>query len=154
MSNTIIVASSTGRAKRVNNFTGSTWGELRQHPDVSPLLTSGQEVIINPGNLTVRGDDSLLPEGSFNVYLVPTKNKAGYSDAALNNLAKVIGDAIVQAGRKSHEDDLFDLQNEIVDVIENFFNVEVNLESGAGSSVSAEDVELQRAVAQAQSLAR
>lgn len=124
----VIVASSLGKAKKINNFTGTTWGELKSHPDVKGLITDNLEAVVNPGKTTLRGDDSELPEVDFRVYLLPTKNKAGYTPDGVRRLAEEISDAIIAAADKATDNDLEDLKDNLISEIEDFFDVSLDEE--------------------------
>lgn len=77
---TVIVASSKANAAKRIQFEGSTFGELKANQEFASLYESGLDAVVNPGNVTLRGDDSVLPQGDFKVFLIPSKNKAGYFD--------------------------------------------------------------------------
>jgi hypothetical protein len=96
---TIIVASpAANKAKKIENFAGRTWGELKDHATVRELMVGSVEAIVNPGNLTLSRVDAVLPEGDFKLYLVPTKNKAGaISEADARSMSEEIAGAIVEA---------------------------------------------------------
>lgn len=119
---TVIVASSAGRAQKVENFYGRTLGDLKANQLVSRLFEGNLEVIVRPGNHSLRGDDSLLPEGNFNVYLVPTKNKAGQT-ARYSELGSEIAAAIEKAARIASDDRLEELKDILIGEIEEHFGV-------------------------------
>jgi len=121
----IIVASAAGRARTITNFSGSTWGELRQHPEVAPLVTGSLDVIVNPGDLTLNSDSSALPEGDFNVYLIPTKNKAGLTPYEAAQLGAEIGKAIADASKKAGSDEISELKGALLETIQDFYDVDL-----------------------------
>lgn len=124
MSRKIIVAApATNKAKAVNDFTGSTWGELKQHSVLRELLVGNVEAILNPGNVTLTRDDAALPEGDFRIFLVPTQNKAGMTDAEARKLGQEISEAIVAAAKLASSDQVSELKNALKEEIENFFGV-------------------------------
>lgn len=124
MSRKIIVASpATNKAKKIEDFTGTTWSQLKQHPVVRDLIVGDVEAILNPGNVTLGRDDSALPEGDFKVFLVPTKNKAGITETEARKLGQEITDAIVTASRIASADDVRELAASLKSEIEDFFNV-------------------------------
>ena len=126
MSRKIIVASpAANKAKPVNGFTGSTWGELKQHPVLRELLQGNVEAVLNPGNVTLTRDDAELPEGDFKIFLIPTKNKAGMTDAEARKLGQEISEAIVKAASLASSDDVTELGNLLKNEIEEFFGVEL-----------------------------
>jgi hypothetical protein len=77
---TVVIASAkTNRAAKVEDFSGRTFGDLKSNSIFSSIYGdgSGVEAIVKPGNVSLRDDSSVLPDGDFSVFLVPTKNKAG-----------------------------------------------------------------------------
>jgi hypothetical protein len=86
MANVIVVSQKLNKAGRVSNFTGNTLGELLQTStdngiNIADLYSEGEvEVVANPGNLSLRGLDSVLPEGDVKVFFTIKKNKAGMED--------------------------------------------------------------------------
>jgi hypothetical protein len=120
----VCVASSAGRAVKIDDFAGTTWGELKVHELVAPLLAGDYEVVVRPGNVTLGDDDSTLPAGEFRAYIIPKKNKSGaISRQQAVALGKEIADAIIKAAEIASDDEVNDLKNELVDVIEEHFNV-------------------------------
>lgn len=120
----VTAASPSANKAKIYETDAKTWGELKSV--VKELLVGDVEAIVNPGNVTLRGDDSVLPEGDFKLYLVASKNKAGnVSPEAAQQLAERIGKAIVAAAAKASDDDVKQLENDLISEIENFFNVEL-----------------------------
>lgn len=144
MSRVVIVASpSANQAKRVTTD-ATTWGQLKNNAEVAALLVGEVDAIVKPGNVTLRGDDSVLPEGNFNLYLIATRNKAGViSVAAAKELGKEIAEAIVSAANKASDTDVRELKEELIEVIENHFDVDLNEET---------DSELKSALEEAKNL--
>lgn len=136
MSRTVIVASpSSSVAKKITDFNGSTWGELKNHPTVRGLLVSGLEAILNPGNVTLNMEDAQLPEGDFRVFLVATKNKAGaISPSDASNIANQIADAILKASRLADEDAVNNLKDELIETVEGYFGVDLEEDDCEGCS--------------------
>lgn len=124
----VCVASSAGKAVKLDNFNGTTWGDLKAEATVSPLLVGDYEAIVKPGNVTLRDDSSVLPEGELKVFVIPKKNKAGLTEAEAKQLGKEIANAIVNANTKAQKEEIDELRNDIIDVIENHFNVELEVE--------------------------
>lgn len=127
---TVIVASqAANKAKRIQ-FCGTTWGELKNHPEVLPLLGNGVEAIVKPGNTALTRDDASVPAGDFSLFLVPTKNKAGVyaNTAAAKKLAEEIGKAIIDAEHKATTQDLEELKASLIAEIEDYFGVDLSSE--------------------------
>jgi len=80
MERKVIIASAKSNAAARTQFTGTTFGELKADAVFAGIYGDGEgiEAIVKPGNVTLRDNASILPEGDFSVFLVPTKNKAGY----------------------------------------------------------------------------
>jgi hypothetical protein len=124
---TVIVASSAGKAQKIENFAGTTWGELKAHPQVAPLLVGDLEAVVNPGKVTLRDNESLLPSTDFKVYLIPTKNKAGtVTQAQAATLGQQIADAILKASQKAQGDEMEQLKESLIEAVEEFFDVDLN----------------------------
>jgi len=143
----IIVASAAGRARTITNFSGSTWGELKQHPEVAPLVTGSLDVIVNPGDITLNSDASALPEGDFNVYLIPTKNKAGLTPSEASQLGAEIGKAIAEASKKAGSDEITELKGALLDTIQDFYDVDLTEEQAKDSAEATAIAEAQKYVA-------
>lgn len=127
MSRKIIVASpATNKAKKVEDFNGSTWGELKNHAVLRELMVGQVEAILSPGNVTLNRDDASLPEGDFKVFLVPTQNKAGVSESEARQIGQDITNAILTASRIASADNLRELSATLKSEIESFFNVTLN----------------------------
>jgi len=102
MATVIVVSQKLNKAGRVSNFEGTTLGELLATStdngiNIGDLYTQGEvEVVVNPGNVSLRGVDSVLPEGDVKVFFTIKKNKAGYEDFEdqLNDLSSDLEDEI------------------------------------------------------------
>ena len=79
MERKVVIASAKSNAAARTMFSGSTFGELKADAVFAGIYGDGDgvEAIVKPGNVTLRDNESVLPEGEFSVFLVPTKNKAG-----------------------------------------------------------------------------
>lgn len=125
---TIIVASpAANKAKKIENFSGRTWSVLKAHPVVQELMVGSVEAIVNPGNVTLSRDEAVLPEGDFKLYLVPTKNKAGISDAEARQLGEEIANAIVRASRQANGSEIADLKKNLITEVESFYDVDLGV---------------------------
>src|SRR5690242_4552040 len=99
--NVVIVSPQSNAPIRVSEFSGSTWGELRNHPQVYNHVSDNVEAVLRQGNVTLSREDAQLPEGDVTVFLVPTKNKAGMDSGAANSLGQEIAQAIEKAAALS-----------------------------------------------------
>lgn len=128
---TVIVASpASSRAVKIENFNGQTWGELKTHEQIRPLLNGSIEAILNPGNTTLGREDAVLPTEDFRVYLVPTKNKAGMTKRQSQDLGREIAQAIAQAATNAGEEQVRELKEELIEKIEDFFDVSLSSTNG------------------------
>lgn len=144
----VIVASAAGKAVRIENFVGSTWADLQANSQVASLITGGVEAVVRPGNYILKDGSSLLPNsGDFNVYLIPTKNKAGMAD--YSNLGEEISEAISKAASLVDNNSVENLKAEIIEVIADHFGVDF---SDIYTVPQGNDTEIQEAIATAQSL--
>lgn len=73
----VIVSPTTNKTVRISTE-AKTWGELKTDPRVKELLGPNMDVIVRPGNTTLCREDAELPEANFNLYMIATKNKAGF----------------------------------------------------------------------------
>ena len=97
MERKVVIASAKSNAAARTQFTGTTFGELKTNTVFAGIYGDGEgvEAIVKPGNVTLRDDASILPEGEFSVFLVPTKNKAGYSeDYDFDTISEMVNDAV------------------------------------------------------------
>jgi hypothetical protein len=119
MATVIVVSQKLNKAGRVSNFTGNTLGELLQMStdngiNIADLYSEGEvEVVANPGNLSLRGLDSVLPEGDVKVFFTIKKNKAGSED---------------------FEDKLDDLKYDLEDEVDEFLQFQLDLVVEAGKA--------------------
>lgn len=124
MSRKFVVASPEANvAKKVESFSGKNFGDLKRESTFAGLYKTGVDVILNPGNVTLTRDDAELPEGDFKVFLIPSKNKSGIGEDAAYSLGDRIAAAIVEATRLSNEKDVVQLEAELKETIEDFFDV-------------------------------
>lgn len=143
---TIIVASpAANKAKKIENFNGRTWADLKSHPVVRELMVGSVEAIVNPGNVTLNREDAILPETDFKLYLVPTKNKAGVSEIQARELGEEIATAIFKASRQSSANEITDLKKNLIAEIESFYDVD--LDDVANGNGTSGDRELDSALA-------
>lgn len=98
MSRTVVIASAKANtAIRVESFTGTTFADLKANPQFSAIYGGGEgvEVVIKPGNITLRADDSVLPTENFSAFIIATKNKAGVTPQDAKEISDSVYTAIV-----------------------------------------------------------
>lgn len=90
----LIVSSLTNKGKKIST-TAATLGELKAE---EPSLFSGDvEIVVKPGNVTLRDDGSELPSGDFKVYVIPTKNKAGWDEDDVEEFLEEVSERVHNA---------------------------------------------------------
>ena len=125
MSRKVIIASSkTNAAARISDFTGATFGDLKAHPVFAGLYGVGEavECVVKPGNTTLRGDDSVLPTSDFNVFIIPTKNKAGVTATQTVNILDSINTAIKNATQIATLEEVEALKAALAATVNAFYN--------------------------------
>lgn len=137
--NVVLVSPKSNAPIRINDFSGSTWGELKNHASVySHVADSNVEAILRQGNVTLNREDAALPEGDVTVFLVPTKNKAGMSPEQAQAVGQQISEAIVIAAAISSENDINQLKEDLISEIASFFDVdEYDIVSGSESNTAS-----------------
>lgn len=155
MSRTVVIASAKANtAIRVERFTGLTFGELRLNPQFASIYGGGDgvEVVIKPGNITVRGDDSVLPTEDFSAFIIATKNKAGVTAQDAKEISDSVYTAIVANSAVASQEEKAALTTQLVAAVNNVYSI------GRGSAQVAQpvqsdmDAELAAALAEARSL--
>lgn len=121
----VIVASSFSNASSKVVTSATTLGQFK--PEISELWGPNVDFVVKPGNVTLRGDDSLLPEGDFTLFIIPSKNKAGnISSSEAVSLGEEIKNAIVAAATKAEGSAVAELKNALIETIEDFFDVSLD----------------------------
>lgn len=144
--NVVVATAASNTAKRVTT-TATTWGELKAQSDVASLISGDVEAIVNPGKITLGHNDSILPTGDFQLFLIPKKNKAGYADYSA--VVTALASAIRVAASKASDDDVNQLKEDLIEVVADHFGLDAD-EIGGGST---RDSELDSAVRMARELA-
>ena len=75
----VVYSSATQRANDVMTD-ATTWGVLKSKLSMDGLLTGQMKAIIGQTKLTLDHVDAELPEGDFQLFLVPEKTKSGSGD--------------------------------------------------------------------------
>lgn len=96
MERKVVIASAKSNAAARTQFTGTTFGELKADAVFAGIYGDGEgvEAIVKPGNVTLRDNASVLPEGDFSVFLVPTKNKAGMFQLDTDDISDMVETAV------------------------------------------------------------
>jgi len=61
----------------------TTWGDLQSDLASAGVRFEGLKAMTNPGQVTLESLQAELPEGEFQLFLMPQKVKSGYSDDEL-----------------------------------------------------------------------
>lgn len=146
----VIASAMSNGAARLNDFSGTTLGELKAA--IPHLATGDVEYIVKPGNVTLNGDDSILPEGDFNCYIVAKKNKAGMTEGEAASLGAEISAAIVAAAKLANTSEVEQLKEDLIDTIANFFDVDSDDITNPAPTGDCVDGELTAAIAEAKSI--
>lgn len=96
MERKVVIASAKSNAAARTQFSGTTFGELKADAVFAGIYGDGEgvEAIVKPGNVTLRDNASVLPEGDFSVFLVPTKNKAGMYELDADDISDMVETAV------------------------------------------------------------
>lgn len=96
MERKVVIASAKSNAAARTQFSGTTFGELKADAVFAGIYGDGEgiEAIVKPGNVTLRDNASVLPEGDFSVFLVPTKNKAGMYELNADDISDMVETAV------------------------------------------------------------
>lgn len=122
----VIVASSSANIARKFTTRAGTWGDIQPEILAQGLKLENVEAILKPGNLTLSHVDSVLPAGDFKIYLVPTKNKAGLTQAEAQVIGNEITQAIIKAADMASSDKIKELKVALIGKIEEFYDVEID----------------------------
>lgn len=117
----VVVASPASNASKKISTNAKTFAELKLDPVFSSLYSENLEVVVNPGRQTLTRDEAVLPEGDFQVFLIPKQNKAGQMD--VKNVGKEIEEAIRACAGKASQRELESLKENLIEEIESFFDV-------------------------------
>lgn len=144
MERKVVIASAKSNAAARTQFTGTTFGELKADAVFAGIYGDGEgvEAIVKPGNVTLRDNASVLPEGDFSVFLVPTKNKAGMFQLDVDDISDMVETAVDNVAKAKAEE----VFNEIKAAIEEIVAKHTDAIGATG------DDELDAAVREARSL--
>lgn len=129
MRNVTFVSPRSNGAKRFQS-TATTWGTLRaemqNNSELSALMSGDLEYVTAPNNVSLRGDESVLPEGDFRLFAIVKKNKAGMDENTAEKIGQVISKAIIEGARISSEEEVNELKNNLLEFIETHFDVDLS----------------------------
>ena len=133
MAKVLVHSQKLNKAGRISEFNGTTFGELLLQTtengiNINDLYNPDEvEAVVNPGNITLRGTDSVLPQGDIKVFFTIKKNKAGSEDfeEALDDLKYDLEDEVdeflqyqldlvVEAGKVAMRNKIAELRGEVV----------------------------------------
>lgn len=156
MSKTVIIASAKSNAAiRLEGFTGTTFADLKANSQFASIYGGGEgvEVVIKPGNITLRADDSALPTENFSAFIIATKNKAGVTAQEAKEISDSVYTAILANSSVASLEEKSALTTSLVATVNNIYGI------GRGSSVQQPatvqvdmDAELAAALAEARNM--
>lgn len=144
--NVVVASASANKASRIQT-SAVTWGCFKA--EIASLLVGDVEVVVKPGNVTLRDDSSVLPEGDFSLFIIAKKNKAGISDKDAETLGTQLGKLIKEQAKKTSKDDAIVLKDALTQAIKGFFEEKVETEKSTVSAAAQSDSELDAALAEA-----
>lgn len=155
MSKTVIIASAKSNAAvRIEGFTGTTFGDLKANAQFSAIYGGGDgvEVVVKPGNITLRDNDSVLPTDNFSAYIIPTKNKAGVTAADAKEISDAVYTAIINGAAVASAEEKTALKQNLVSAVNNIYTIgRGEVAPSVPSSVAVDD-ELAAALAEARNM--
>lgn len=155
MSKTVVIASAkSNTAVRIEGFTGTTFADLKANCQFNCVYGDGNgvEVVIKPGNITLRGDDSVLPEGNFSVFIIATKNKAGMTAAEVREITRSIEIDIISKSRRASAAEKTALRANLASAVAQVYSTATGTVAPSNPAPAAitVDTELEAALAEAQ----
>lgn len=72
-----VFSTQTNDKKEIKGSTATTWGQLKAEVERLGFSTSSMKVIVRESRVTLEDAGAQLPEGSFTLFLMPTKVKSG-----------------------------------------------------------------------------
>ena len=154
MSKTVVIASAKANtAVRIEGFTGTTFADLKNNPQFLAIYGNGEgvEVVVKPGNTTLRGDDSALPAENFSAFIIATKNKAGVSAADAKEISDNVYTAIVEGSAIADAVQKEQLKSNLRTAVANVLNIASGAPVQQLSEVAV-DAELAQALAEARNM--
>jgi hypothetical protein len=125
----IVVSQKLNKAGKIENFEGRTFQDLLNVStdngiNVGDLYNRDEvEVVVNPGNISIRGVDSVLPQEDFKVFFTIKKNKAGMEATDINKLSQEVKELVKTAQKQSSVEQRTALKQVISEAINNFYRV-------------------------------
>lgn len=74
---TITIITTRGEKTKIENFTGTKWKELQKKVEGEGFDLSSMKAVEGVNKHTLEHEDAVLPQGNFNLFLMPYKSKAG-----------------------------------------------------------------------------
>lgn len=155
MSKTVIIASAKSNAAvRIEGFTGTTFADLKANAQFSAIYGGGDgvEVVVKPGNITLRDDSSVLPTENFSAYIIPTKNKAGAVTAAdAKEISDAVYTAIINGAAVASTEEKTALKQNLISAVNNIYTLGRGEVAPVSPSIAIDD-ELAAALAEARNM--
>lgn len=126
----LIHSQKLNKAGKIENFEGTTLQDLVNSStsngiNVADLYNSDEvEVVVNPGNIVLRGLDSVLPQQDIKVFFTIKKNKAGMDAVDINKLGQEVKEIVKTAQKQSSAEQRLALKQVIENAVNGFFRVE------------------------------
>ena len=126
----LIHSQKLNKAGKIENFEGTTLQDLVNSStsngiNVADLYNSDEvEVVVNPGNIVLRGLDSVLPQQDIKVFFTIKKNKAGMDAVDINKLGQEVKEIVKTAQKQSSAEQRLALKQVIENAVNSFFRVE------------------------------
>lgn len=129
MSRSVVIASAKSNAAvKIEGFTGTTFADLKSNPQFAAIYGDGDgvEVVVKPGNTTLRGGDSVLPTENFSAFIIATKNKAGISAADARELGNTVRTAIIEKSRIASANEKETLRANLMSTLNSVYAIATN----------------------------
>lgn len=68
---------STGGTNKTIEVNSTTWGDLQKELSNNGVSTSGMKAVHGQTRVTLEHKDAIIPDGDFNLFLLPVKTKSG-----------------------------------------------------------------------------
>ena len=126
----LIHSQKLNKAGKIENFEGTTLQDLVNSStsngiNVADLYNRDEvEVVVNPGNIVLRGLDSVLPQQDIKVFFTIKKNKAGMDAVDINKLGQEVKEIVKTAQKQSSAEQRLALKQVIENAVNSFFRVE------------------------------
>lgn len=138
MARKVTVASAAANRAKAFMTNATTWAQLKEEIIGQGLSLDNVEAVMAPGNVTLSQPESVLATTDFNVYLIPTKNKAGMplSDSDIQDIIN----ALKTASSVAEQQKGVSLKQALINTVEEYFDVDLDDIRESGTSEYAEDL--------------